>query len=239
MRYIHLSIFMLFALTASVYGEPITVWNFNDAISGATGGEREFSVDRGIGNMTSDFIPANISNAAGSTLNGEEGEPAGQALRLSGYANNGKDLTWMVSTAGYDSIGVIFVTQRSSTGFSDNQFLYSIDSGASWTNFGDSFDPGTSFALQSFDLSSITGLNGNPDAGFRIIFGGATSSTGNNRIDNLVVAGNPAVPPGLNPVPEPSTMALMTAGLVCTFLAGKRKSSHRFRRFRKPIYDKS
>jgi hypothetical protein len=233
MRDIHLSAFIFIALVANVYGETITAWNFNDAISGTTGGELEFSVDRGNGAMTSDFIPSNIGNAAGSTLNLEDGDFAGQALRLSSYANNGKNLTWMVSTAGHDSIGISFAIQRTSTGFSDNQFLYSVDSGVSWTTYGDPFNPGTSFALQSFDLSLIPELSDNPDAGFRILFGGATSSTGNNRIDNLIVTGNPAVPPVSIPVPEPSTVALTTTGLAGVFLVGKCKGLRKFHAFQK------
>jgi hypothetical protein len=233
MRHIHLGAFIFIALAANVHGETIAAWNFNDAISGTTGGELEFSVDRGSGAMSSDFIPSNIGNAAGSTSNLEDGDPAGQALRLSSYANNERNLTWMVSTAGYDSIGVSFAVQRTSTGFNDNQFLYSINSGDSWTSFGDSFNPSTSFAIQSFDLSGILGLNDNSEAGFRILFGGATSSTGNNRIDNLIVMGNPASAPVPTPVPEPSTIALTTAGLASAFVAGKRKVFGRFHAFLK------
>jgi hypothetical protein len=223
MRPIGLSAFLYFALAACAHGDTIALWNFNDAISSTTGGVQEFSVDRGVGIMASDFTPSSISNSAGTTLNSESGDPAGQALRLSGNANNGNSLTWMVDTTDFDSILVSFAIQRTSTGFSDNQFLYSIDSGASWTAFGNSFAPGTSFALQSFDLSGIQGLNNNPDVVFRIVFGGATSGTGNNRIDNLQVTGNPIIPP-LTEIPEPSTIALVTAGLACVF-AIKRKRS--------------
>ncbi|MFB3897464.1 MAG: alkaline phosphatase, partial [bacterium] len=99
----------------------------------------------------------------------------------------------MVSTTGFDTIGVSFASMRTSTGFSSNQFYYSIDSGLSWTDFR-SYSPGTSFGLQSFDLSGIDGIANNPNAGFRIVFAGATGSTGNNRIDNLLVSGLPVQP---------------------------------------------
>jgi hypothetical protein len=218
MRNIGLSVFLCLALSVCVYGEAISVWSFNDAISGTTGGSLEFLVDRGNGIMTSDFLPENIGNTTGSILNSQDGDPAGQALRLSGNANNGKNLTWMVNTAGFESIDVSFATQRTSTGFKSNQFQYSFDSGASWLNFGDFFIPGTSFGLQSYDLSGVPMLNNNPVAGFRIMFGGASGASGNNRIDNLVVAGTPIVPPISTTVPEPSTIILMGAGIVCIFL---------------------
>jgi hypothetical protein len=185
------------------------------------GGEAEFSVDYGSGIMSSNFLPANIGNTVGSDVNSRDEDAAGRALRLSGYANNGLDLTWMASTEGYDSIHIGFAARRTATGFMDNQFLYSIDSGATWTNFGDFFQPGTSFGLQSFDLGGIPGINDNADAGFRILFSNATSSSGNNRIDNLIVSGNPVAPPFPTPVPEPSTIALTIAGLTCAVLSRK------------------
>jgi hypothetical protein len=215
MRLISLNVFLWLALTTCVYAETIAAWNFNDAISGTTGGAQEFSVDYGSGIMSSNFALANIGNASGSDLEALAGDPAGLALRLNGSANNNRNLTWMTSTAGFDSIGISFAIQRTGTGFNNNQFMYSIDAGESWINFGNNFIPGTSFAVQSFDLSGIPGLINNPDAGFRIEFGGATSASGNNRIDNLIVSGS-AIP---TPVPESSTILLMSIGVFCAFLS--------------------
>jgi hypothetical protein len=212
-------------LASTANGDTIAVWNFNDAISGITGGSQEFLVDRGYGVMDSDFAVANIGNVSGNSLNSDSGDPAGRALRLSNYANNEKSLTWRTSTEGFDSISVSFAIQRTSTGFGDNQFLYSIDSGSSWTSFGGYFHPVTSFSLQSFDLSGIPELSHNPNAAFRIVFDGASSATGNSKIDNLIVSGYPAAPPIAKPVPESSTIVLTSAGLAGIFLFRKYRSS--------------
>jgi hypothetical protein len=219
MRHIVLSALLCLALSGVARADVIALWNFNDA---------DLFVDRGGGSMTSDFNPSHIADIGGSSINSQDGDPAGQALRLSSSANNGRNLTWMVSTEGFDTIDVSFAASRTSTGFSDNQFLYSIDSGISWIDFGN-YSPGTSFALQGFNLGGILDLNNNPGAGFRIVFGGATSSAGNNRIDNLVVSGNTIIPidPDPAPVPEPSTIALMSAGIGCLFFG------HRFHRLRR------
>ncbi len=219
MRLIGLIAFLWFALVSCVYGGSISVWDFNDAALNTTGGEREFLVDYGSGLMASSFAAANIGNTLGSALNNPAGDPAGQALRLSGSANNGRDLTWMASTEGFDEINVSFAIQRTATGFSSNQFSYTGDAGETWIRFGDIFSPSASFAVQSFDLSSVMELVNNPNAGFRITFGGATSVSGNNRIDNLVVSGNPIVPPDSTPVPESSTLVLLSAGAVCALLS--------------------
>jgi hypothetical protein len=76
-------------------------------------------------------------------------------------------------------------------------------------NFGAPFDPATAFGSvpMVFTLASIAGLDNNPDAAFRIVFDGATSSTGNNRIDNIVVEGTNAT------IPEPTTALLLLSGL--------------------------
>jgi hypothetical protein len=58
-----------------------------------------------------------------------------------------------------------------------------------------------------FTLSSIVGLNNNPNAAFRIVFNGATSATGTNRIDNFVVEGTSST------IPEPMTALLLLTGL--------------------------
>jgi hypothetical protein len=225
MRHIGLSVLFCIVLASTVYGDTIAVWNFNDAVSGATGGAQEFLVDRGYGLMDSSFAAANIGNVSGNSLNSDSGDPAGRALRVSSSANNEESLTWTTSTEGFDSISVSFAVQRTSTGFSNNQFLYSIDSGSSWAGFGGYFHPVTSFSLLSFDLSGIPELSHNPNAAFRIVFDGASSASGNNKIDNLIVSGSPAAPPFAAPVPESSTLVLTGAGLGGIFLFRKYRNS--------------
>jgi hypothetical protein len=219
-----LGLVLICAAAASARADVIALWNFNDAVSNSTGGALEFLVDRGAGAMISDFSAANIGNAAGTVINSQGEDTAGLSLRLSGSANNGRDLIWMASTAGYESILVSFAVQGTSTGFDLNQFYYSTNSGGSWQAFGPVFDPPASFGLQSFDLGPILQLNDNPYASFRIIFDGATSGSGNNRLDNLVVSGNPIriLPPPLRAVPEPSTWMLTLAGLAFAGAAQRR-----------------
>ena len=224
MRYFGLSFLLMVVLIAPVHGETIAVWNFNDAATGVTGGELELSVDRGSGTMSSDFIPANIGNTSGSSINLEGEDSAGAALRLVGVANNGRYLTWMTGTEGYEAIGLSFAAQRTSTGFLDNLLQYSLDSGISWLDFG-GFSPGTTFGLQSFDFSAITGLDDNPAAGFRIRFDGATGSSGNNRIDNLVVSGTLLPPPVTSTVPEPSSLAFLGFGMAALGLWRRREAA--------------
>ena len=201
---------LIFAVRTSLAGstaaraDELAVWNFNDS---------DLNVDHGSGTLTSNLNVVNILFAAGTTNNARLGDTAGQALSLQGgtsNANNGRNLTFNVSTAGFSNIVVSFATQGTSTGFNNNQFQYSLD-GINFVDFGPPYTPATAFGTSPlvFSLGAIVGLNNNPNAAFRIVFNGATSSTGNNRIDNIVVEGTsePAS------IPEPASAVLLLSGL--------------------------
>lgn len=213
-----------------------------------------FSMDRnnGIGSkgsfMSTNFTPTDITGGSsnvvgfgGTTSNADNGDVAGTALALvsggSGTttagnfvsANNGAYLQTSADLTGFKNIGFSFAGQMTSTGFKNDTFQYSLD-GKNFTTFT-TFTPAASFAsgmagaVQAFDLSSITGLNGNANAAFRIIFDGATSTSGNNRLDNLIVSGLATSAP----VPEASTTAsfglLLALGLGGIAIARRRKQA--------------
>jgi hypothetical protein len=211
------AILLLFLASQATQANEIAIWNFNDS---------NLTVDHGTGVLTTDIIAANVLFAAGTTNNARAGDPAGQALSLQGgssTANNGRNLTFNVSMLGFSNIVVSFATQGTSTGFNNNQFQYSLD-GVTFVNFGPAYVPATAFGSVPlvFTLSSIVGLNDNPNAAFRIIFNGASSATGTNRIDNFVVEGSPSEgsPSG---VPEPTTAALLLSGLSGLYGLRKRR----------------
>jgi hypothetical protein len=187
-----------------VMADEIAIWNFNDA---------DLLVDHGVGSLNTNFNLTNVLFAAGTANNARQGDAAGQSLSLqggTGTTNNGRHITINVSTLGFTGISVSFATQGSGTGFNNNQLQYSLD-GVTFFDFGSPYAPGATFGTTAivFDLSGIAGLNNNPDAAFRIVFNGATSATGNNRIDNLVVDGTSAN----TTIPEPTAMFLLGSGL--------------------------
>lgn len=196
-------LFSLLALwpTYAAKANEVAIWNFNDS---------DLIVDHGNGTLTTNFNMTNVVfTLGGSTLNARQGDAAGQSMTLQGgtsTANNGHYITLNVSTVGFSNIVISFATQATSTGFNSNQLQYSFD-GINFVNFGAAFLPPAVFAIVSFDLSGIAALNDNPNAAFRIVFNGATTATGNNRIDNLVVDGQSLA------VPEPSSITLLLLGL--------------------------
>jgi PEP-CTERM motif len=206
---------LLIAAAPAALADELAVWNFNDS---------NLTVDHGSGTLISNFNPANLLFAAGTTNNARLGHPAGQALSLqagTGTANNGRNITFNVSTLGFSNIVVSFATQGTSTGFNSNQFQYSLD-GINFVDFGLPYTPASAFGSVPlvFSLVSIAALTNNPNAAFRIIFNGASSATGTNRIDNFVVEGTPAA---TTSVPEPATAILLLSGLSGLYGLRKRK----------------
>ena len=193
---------LFFTASQAALADELAIWNFNDS---------DLNVDHGSGTLISNLNVVNLLFAAGTTNNARLGDAAGQALSLqggTGVANNGRNITFNVSTVGFSNIVVSFATQGTSTGFNSNQFQYSLD-GLNFIDFGPPYTPAAVFGTLPlvFTLTSIVGLNNNPNAAFRIVFNGATSSTGNTRIDNIVVEGTSAT------IPEPTTALLLLSGL--------------------------
>jgi hypothetical protein len=217
-RRVFLNLVCLLLLTSSApaaFADELAVWNFNDS---------NLTVDHGSGTLATNINAVNVLFAAGTTNNARLGDSAGQSLSLqggTGTANNGRHLTFNVSTLGFTNIVVSFATQGTSTGFNSNQFQYSLD-GVTFIDFGVLYTPASAFGSVPlvFSLASIVGLSNNPNAAFRILFNGATSATGTNRIDNVVVEGTAAA---VSEVPEPATAILLLSGLSGLYGVRKRR----------------
>jgi len=136
-----------------------------------------------------------IASFGGSTLNALGGIVAGGSLSPQGCtdtSNNGMHIQIALSTAGFEDLTLSWAQRGTASGFASRQLSWSTDGGTSFTDFGsDTGALGSSFVLQSYDLSAISELNDNASVIFRITLDGATGATGNNRFDNIRLDGSP------------------------------------------------
>jgi hypothetical protein len=179
--------------TAAPDRPALAYWAFNCFTTCGDANFQPEAVGLSAASMTSSFAPDEGVNESGTPLNSIAPYEARSSLTLrtgTDGINNGRNLTWRVNTTGYTFINVSFAARRSAAGFSSNQFQYTLD-GSSFVDFGAPFDAGNAFAVVSFDLRHVKGLNNNPNAGFRIVFnGGSTTNAGEfTLIDNLQISG--------------------------------------------------
>jgi len=199
---------LLCALSVGARAETIAYWaqNANDLPGGGFGFTTDSfpqSADEGSGQLdladfdasASDGVYDCIASFGGSTANALPGYVAGGSISptgCSGQSNNGMHIDLAVDTSGFGDIVLSWAQRGTATGFDSRVISYSSDGGNSFTVFAtDSGALGSSWDVVSYDFSAVTALNDNAEAVFRITLDGASSSSGNNRFDNLLVAGTP------------------------------------------------
>lgn len=159
----------------------------------------------------------------------------GFPLQSTGSGTAGMEV--VASTAGYKDIKISFDRRHSASASRWIQLQYSTD-GTNFTGFQDYEVSGTTLVMingASADLSSVTALNNNPNAKFRLvaIFGavgsaGGTSyaTVGNTSPGNSTYSSNGTVRYDMltitgTAVPEPATMTALALG--AAFAARRRK----------------
>lgn len=161
-----------------------------------------------------------LTSFGGSTLNAFTGGEAitGTALALANSSANGKSMIFSFSTFGYEDLILSFATRGTGTGFNTHAWSWSTD-GVSYTSIvGNTAVNTSSFEIKTLDLSAISGLDNAPTAYLMLTLSGATSASGNNRLDNIQLNASPVV------VPEPSSMAIVGGfGVLGLFMAARRR----------------
>ena len=121
------------------------------------------------------------------------------AVAGSALSANGKCMVFKFSMSALQDAVLSFATRGTATGFTSQQWAWSTDN-VTYTNFGGNTAENTgNFVLRTLDLTAITQLNGAPSVYLRITFNGATTASGNNRLDNVVIHASAAtsLPPSV------------------------------------------
>ncbi|MFZ4773904.1 MAG: S8 family serine peptidase [Terrimicrobiaceae bacterium] len=207
-------------------GTPVLIagWDFQTTLTGGTSLSPApntptlLVANFGAGTLYLDGTNGSNSWVNASTGNelsafGGTGQNAGQgfstvttgssSLAILNSTANGKSIVFIFSMTGLKNLIVSYASQRTNSGFSSQQWDYSIN-GTTWTNIQTISLVPTSFATQT--LATISGLDGAANAYLRLTVSGATTNSGNNRLDNIQLSATTS-----NAIPVISTSGTLTA----------------------------
>lgn len=200
----------------------ISQWNFNSVPPDANNATGSTMPSTGSGNLT--VIGGLTQSFASGTASGGSSDPAADntGLGLTGWpaqgtGNKTAGISFSTSTAGYQDIQITFDLRHSNTGPADLQLQYCTDITATtpvWVDFAtNAATGGDTWYPRSYDLSAVTALDNNANAGFRVVamFAPSTSAyapsnsastfgvLGTWRFDMVTVKGSSAGPVDVTP----------------------------------------
>lgn len=181
------------SLSSPSFAETLAGWSFDNtssaaAFQAATSGTQMSTASLNLSNVG--------SYQANSPTNGNYGYfggSSGSALAVVGQNNNAHYITFNLSMTGYQDLSLGFDTRGTSTGFSTGTWSYSTN-GTTFTTLPgvNTATTSTSFSGKTVDFSAITQLDGAANVYIRYTLSGATSTNGNNRLDNVVFTASEA-----------------------------------------------
>jgi len=182
--------------------ETVAYWNFNTLSIGTASTPGSGGVPTSISaSSTAPGVSASISltgfggtvdDFGGTTLNTQFSSPAEESLSLIAggvsFPGNGTYIELQLDLTEFGDPVISFATQRSGTGFNSGVWSYSIGGGAFTNVVGITVVPPSSYAVTNVNLGAIDALDGQANVRLRYTVSGASSSAGNNRVDNVLVS---------------------------------------------------
>ncbi len=180
---------MLFCANSAL-ADMVAAWNFN-SLTGTV--PASLAANVGQGGLSLAEFTGGLSGLVGTDINATNGDVAGQSLTVTGMTQNTKSILIEVDTRGKKQLQFSMAARRSSSGFAG--LLVQVWDGQIWRDVGNVSANTSQWQLYAMDLSSYTFAD-NSSLRMRIQLSGATSSSGNVRIDNLRVDGTLIPAPG-------------------------------------------
>ena len=232
---------ILFAWLTSLPAQSALIagWDFQTTSSGGTAvatqpnTPRSFDANFGSGTLSLDgtngssiwSVTNELNGFAGTSVNAGDdfssittGAGALGLMGGSGNSANGKQAVFSFSMSGFEGLSISLAAQRTATGFSSQLWEYSAD-GVNYQGIGTLMSGSTAGSIAGtystsgiLSFEPLSGLDNVGTAFVRVTFDGATSATGNNRLDNIRFDASEIQL--LSSVPEPACPMLVGVGAV-------------------------
>ena len=188
----------LLLLASHARADTIAYWNFNGlsiAVPSTPGSgdvPTSIAADFGTATLSLSGWLGTVDDFGGTTINAQGADPSEESLSLvaggsaAPFPGNGSSIDLLLNLTGFENPIISFAGRGTGTGFNTGSWSYS--TGGAFTPItGNTATTSTTFALQTLDLSAVDALDGAANVTLRYTLSGATSSSGNNRIDNLLI----------------------------------------------------
>ncbi len=200
MKKITLSLFALILGIASYSQNIIHYWSFNSGASSAADSAWYIpaSPDSTLATPDTGKITHNVANTedyGGTNLSAPSGISSGAAFVLRNNANNGKIVTFHVPSKNKKVKEFSFDAKRTSSGFDTLEIAYSIDGTTFKSHTVSELYPTSSWVTYKVALDTITGADSNSNLKIRITIKGASTTSGNTRLDNVALMQKSSTPP--------------------------------------------
>lgn len=129
-----------------------------------------------------------LNTFSGSTLNLWNGAAKTRDFAVVSPRANGQSIVFHFATTSMSAIQMSYAYKRTATGFNSLVWSYSTD-GVTFTDFLTETTSGSDYAVRNLDMSAITAVNDKAQVFVKVTFDGCTSSSGNNRFDNIRILG--------------------------------------------------
>ncbi|HSW47437.1 MAG TPA: PEP-CTERM sorting domain-containing protein [Phycisphaerae bacterium] len=174
------------------------------------GGTQKDGILVGTNGTSGSSAADNFGSFTGSTLNDIRPTPfAGGSFSPVGTGNNSKYFLLVLNDA-LENVVLSYATRGTSTGFGTHAYEYSTNGGSTWTSAGSqAANKTTTWSTLSLNLGNVFNATRGAEMNLiKITVSGATSATGNNRFENMLITGE--IVPEI--VPEPATLGLLALG---------------------------
>ena len=199
------------ATTSAASADVIAGWSIPTAVTATTAATYSYGAAN-LGALVSGSMLSGTHSSALTAWSSPAGNGSTYALSSNAW-NVGDYYQISLATTGYSAVSVAWEQTRSSTGPAGFEAVLSVDGGSTFSSLGSytvnqvSWSATVPVITSSFgSVASAANNQASVIIRFKVVTAGTSTTTGTNRIDNIVVSGS---------IPAPGAVALIgLAGLV-------------------------